>query len=308
MNEIPAYPTLKQSFSAVGIVIAGMILFTPVVVVLSPITGKGTAMLVYYVLAIGIPYFIINEIRKKKTLSGGHNFYISDRRVLPFIAVVTLALIYGVVAPISSLIPMSDWFKKIVLEMSRENELPDFLMLVVAAPILEELIFRGIILDGLLKKYTPATAILLSSFLFGFVHLNPWQFVTAFVLGIFMGWVYNKTGSLSLTIFIHAIANLNAFVARSFIDINMQTLDESLIEMYGGTIPAILILCGSLALATAGISYLAAKFKFDNDQNQYPANEGGAGLSPHQPVDDVVISSEDPLPKISDSAGHQSGQ
>ena len=42
---------------------------------------------------------------------------------------------------------------------------------------------------------------------FGFFHLNPWQFIPAFALGLFMGWVYYRTRSLMTTIFIHFVAN-----------------------------------------------------------------------------------------------------
>lgn len=46
--------------------------------------------------------------------------------------------------------------------------------MVIAAPVLEELIFRGMMLEGLLKKYSPVTSIIISSILFGVAHLNPW--------------------------------------------------------------------------------------------------------------------------------------
>src|SRR5690606_30966839 len=83
--------------------------------------------------------------------------------------------------------------------------------IVIAAPILEEVIMRGIILDGLLKRYSPVRSILFSSFLFGLLHLNPWQMVSAMVIGIFAGWVYYRTRSLALPILIHATNNLSAF-------------------------------------------------------------------------------------------------
>ena len=78
---------------------------------------------------------------------------------------------------------------------------------VVAAPVLEELLLRGIILDGLLKIYSPKKAIIWSALFFGFFHLNPWQFIPAFALGLFMGWIYYRTRSLMTTIFIHFVAN-----------------------------------------------------------------------------------------------------
>ncbi|MFA9290581.1 MAG: lysostaphin resistance A-like protein, partial [Solirubrobacteraceae bacterium] len=57
----------------------------------------------------------------------------------------------------------------------------------VFAPIFEEILFRGIILKGLLNnRKKPIFAIIFTSLLFGLVHGNPWQFIGAFTLGIIM--------------------------------------------------------------------------------------------------------------------------
>ena len=80
-------------------------------------------------------------------------------------------------------------------------------LLVVIAPITEETLFRGIILRGLLSRYRPATAVSLSAFLFGVIHANPWQLLSAFFLGLVFGWFYLRTGSLLLCVLAHAMAN-----------------------------------------------------------------------------------------------------
>jgi len=80
-------------------------------------------------------------------------------------------------------------------------------LLVIIAPITEELLFRGIILRGLLGRYRPAVAVALSAFLFAVIHANPWQLLSAFFLGLVFGWFYLRTGSLLLCILAHAIAN-----------------------------------------------------------------------------------------------------
>ncbi len=38
----------------------------------------------------------------------------------------------------------------------------------------------------------PANAILFSAFIFGIVHLNPWQFIGAFLLGIVLEWFISR--------------------------------------------------------------------------------------------------------------------
>jgi len=171
----------------------------------------------------------------------------------------TIALLFGIISPIGSLIPMPESVKKAFLDFGGQTGIFAFVLMVIAAPILEELIFRGIILDGLLKQYTPVKSILISSLLFGLVHLNPWQFVTGFIIGIFSGWVYYKTRSLTLAVIIHATANLSGFLMRHLIDVE-SSLDDSLLEMYGGSQKLLLAMVGSIVAVTIYIYYLTGEF------------------------------------------------
>lgn len=99
-----------------------------------------------------------------------------------------------------------------------------FIMVCILAPILEELIFRGLILKGMLNtKVNPWIAILLTSFLFGLAHLNPWQFMGAGFIGLILGFVYWRTKSLWLCIFLHFANNFIAFM----IVLNTQDMEET---------------------------------------------------------------------------------
>jgi len=59
----------------------------------------------------------------------------------------------GVTIPIASSIPMPDFVEKMFMEVFGNMGVWSVFTAVIMAPILEELIFRGVILDGLLKKY-----------------------------------------------------------------------------------------------------------------------------------------------------------
>jgi len=93
------------------------------------------------------------------------------------------------------------------LFLSDKNVLSRTWLLVMVAPLTEELLFRGIILRGLLSRHRPAMAVMLSAFLFAAMHLNPWQFVSALFLGFLLGWFYVRTGSLTPCIIGHAFMN-----------------------------------------------------------------------------------------------------
>jgi membrane protease YdiL (CAAX protease family) len=84
----------------------------------------------------------------------------------------------------------------------------------VAAPVLEEVLMRGVLLRGLLRNYQPAVAIGQSALLFGIFHFNPAQSLNAFFMGLLLGWVYYRSRSLWLCIGLHGLYNALTFWAN----------------------------------------------------------------------------------------------
>lgn len=99
--------------------------------------------------------------------------------------------------------PVGNPFEEVAMEMS---PLTSFFLVVLCAPIVEEYIFRKIIIDRSVR-YGEKTAIVLSAFMFALFHGNLNQFVYAFGLGMFLGFIYVKTGRLVYTITLHAAVN-----------------------------------------------------------------------------------------------------
>ena len=98
----------------------------------------------------------------------------------------------------------------------------------VFAPFFEEWLCRGMIMRGLLGRMSPFAAITVSAAFFAVIHLNPWQAIPAFILGLLFGLVYYKTGSLKLTMLMHCVNNTMAAIfsripdfrdAEAFIDV-----------------------------------------------------------------------------------------
>jgi len=87
------------------------------------------------------------------------------------------------------------------------------LRIVIIAPIVEELIFRGVIMAGFSRIYHPVFAIFFSALLFALFHLNPWQFPATFALGLILGWIRIRTGSVLACIAGHAIHNGLVFLS-----------------------------------------------------------------------------------------------
>ncbi len=75
-------------------------------------------------------------------------------------------------------------------------------------PVIEEIVFRRVILSSCLEHTgKPWAAILISAALFGLIHFNPAQSVFAFLIGILFGWVYYRTGSMMPGLIGHVINN-----------------------------------------------------------------------------------------------------
>jgi sodium transport system permease protein len=73
--------------------------------------------------------------------------------------------------------------------------------------VCEELAFRGFLLSGLRRRFRPWTAILLSSFMFALYHMNVFQFLPAFLLGVVLAILAIRTGSVFPGMLFHLIHN-----------------------------------------------------------------------------------------------------
>ena len=94
--------------------------------------------------------------------------------------------------------------------------LTGFLGIGIVGPIMEEIIMRRVILKEMAKATKSMWwGIIISSALFAIIHINPIQIVFAMPAGIFLGWIYCKTGSLLVPICIHIINNTISFVLMS---------------------------------------------------------------------------------------------
>jgi uncharacterized protein len=119
---------------------------------------------------------------------------------------------------VEKLIPAPQWFWELFGRIFESDYgwWGAFLKVVVIAPVIEELIFRGIILHGFRKNYHAATAVIISALLFSLFHLNPWQMPATFLLGLLLGWIMIRTRNILLAIIGHAINNLLVLLTVTF--------------------------------------------------------------------------------------------
>lgn len=261
-KRITSYPGIGQSIGITALNIITAILIIKVQPTVNLLVGKEASLLVCELIIVGIPLAIAYLIRRKLTNNNSFNLRMENIRIIPFIIIGSVVLLIGVASPIGNLIPIPESWEKHFMDFGSQTGIFTFLLLVIAAPILEELLFRGIILDGLLCRYSPLFSIILSSLLFGLSHLNPWSFINGFIIGSFSGWVYFKTRSVLPSVIIHASANLCGFVIRYFIDIN-SLMNDSLDKIFGGTSNLILSVVLSIIIATLCILFLNKEFQIN---------------------------------------------
>lgn len=133
-------------------------------------------------------------------------------RMAVIVSIATMATAF-MADSINTLLPSPpEWFEQ-TMEMLLEGPVWITLLSVsVFAPVFEEFLCRGLVLRGLLQKSGPAMAITVSALFFAILHMNPWQALPAFILGLLFGYVYYKTGSLKLTMLMHCVNNTIAVI------------------------------------------------------------------------------------------------
>lgn len=89
----------------------------------------------------------------------------------------------------------------------------NFIRVCLMAPVVEEILIRGCILNSLQDKYGIAPALLLSTFFFSVLHFNFVQTISALVCGLILGLLYIKTGALVSCILAHSLYNIISYLS-----------------------------------------------------------------------------------------------
>lgn len=128
---------------------------------------------------------------------------------LLWIAGITLLISFGLnnVISMSPLVDMSEAYKKANEDFYASTLLIELVGSAILSPIMEELVFRGIVFGNLKKIMSPIAATIISALLFGIVHFNIVQFVYALLLGIVLAMFMQKTGHMYAAVAGHIVAN-----------------------------------------------------------------------------------------------------
>ncbi|QIX63039.1 CPBP family intramembrane metalloprotease [Hymenobacter sp. BT18] len=227
----PAYPTIKESWAFLGwyllVMLGGgipLLLLCEKVLHLSLASGLVIMTVVGNLALLGIMRWQAGRRWLPIRLRGQEQMWL-------YVALPVLVLAMLLVISLVDLLHLPNWADKTFKDLAKSPILA-FVSLCLMAPILEELLLRGVLLRGLLRNYPgrPWLAIGLSAVVFGLIHINPAQVVATALIGLVLGWLYYRTQSLWLCMAGHALNNLLAFAGMMS---GKELEEKSAVEAFG---------------------------------------------------------------------------
>lgn len=131
-----------------------------------------------------------------------------------------------------------------------------FLYVVLAAPLTEELFYRGMLLRGFVPRYGIARAMVFSSALFALVHVYPVRIPGAMLIGLLLAWLAVRTASIWPGVFAHLLNNGLAYLDMAA---SPDSTPAAALEWLGNW--SFVLLAAGVAVGACGI--LALRRTFD---------------------------------------------
>jgi membrane protease YdiL (CAAX protease family) len=183
--------------------------------------GIGTTLCITIILSAIISYLIywgIFLIRKQK-ITRVCNFKKIKLSYIPASFILGISICF-LNSSFVILLSKIDFFKYQIQKyqiinrwLSETNTVLLVLALVITAPLIEEILFRGMIFNELKQIMPVVSALIIQGLFFGIYHLNIVQFIYCSFLGIMFGLLYNWTQNLWVPVILHFTNNLLAVVA-----------------------------------------------------------------------------------------------
>ena len=160
-----------------------------------------------YILPLPIFLYLMNKLEKQEINSNK----LTIKKFIVYIAISLTLMWVGnliglTITEILGNLIQSEIANPIVETIDSSSVYTNLLLMVIMAPIFEEIIFRKLLIDRTIK-YGKGVSILLSALIFGLFHGNLNQFFYAFLIGGFFAYVYIKTGKIIYTILLHLTVN-----------------------------------------------------------------------------------------------------
>lgn len=162
------------------------------------------------VITMPICYFLMKKDKKRETIINGEISYepLEYKLYIPVIILgITSCIGINNLISVSGLIELFPGFLEVAEAIYGGGILLQIISVAIIVPILEELLFRGIVYKRLRGYMKTEIAIVVSALFFGLFHLNVVQGLYAFIIGLLLAYVYEKYKSIWAPILFHVAAN-----------------------------------------------------------------------------------------------------
>ena len=184
-----------------------------------------TLLIIFITMIIFIPilYKVYKKYKKEKSFKIKNIF-------IPVVLGITISLIYNIsLYNLNNVMHFTNMF-----ELSKLSIIVQIISSGICGPILEELIFRGIVYNKLKTFNKKMTAIILTSIIFGIVHSNIINSIYAFGVGFILIYLYEKYKTLKAPILMHIFLNTTIIlmlplIVKNYIAFNLYLLIMSII-------------------------------------------------------------------------------
>lgn len=172
-------------------------------------------------------------IRKKKVFREASLCKFEANKVLPIILLGIAAAFF--ISCALTLLPLPESLMEAYMESSQgltSGSLPViFISTVIVAPIVEEVVFRGLVLSRLKKAMNVWVAVVISSLLFGLMHAQLLWVIYAFALGMLLAIVAERLNSIGASIILHMAFNLVGVFGENINMGNFQMLIVAVVSL-----------------------------------------------------------------------------
>lgn len=214
------FPAWSDFFMALGVFFASVIVGSIVAMVIMAIRGVGTitpdiTCIVFIIQFLPIIMFL--TFRRRRLGLKINIVKLSFKKINPLLILlgfIMLNIIGIVLEPLLDMFPPENYEQ---VKAMLGTGVWAVVTMVILAPLLEEILFRGLILGSCKERFGSVWALLISATLFAIAHFSaPIQVIYAFVIGLILGYIYIRTHSLITVMIIHALNNAMAYVMEYY--------------------------------------------------------------------------------------------
>mgnify|MGYP002674650639 FL=1 len=173
-----------------------------------------------------IPIYILllmgDEKKRRNSLGIRYTAPGIKRLGVVFVLGMSAAVSVNVIVSLSQIARFSPKYQQVSEVIYSGGLFMEIVSAVIAAPILEELFFRGMIYKRLRDMINVKAAVVISALFFGAFHGNLVQFVYAFIIGLMLAYVYEKFKTIWAPVIFHIGANLISVLITEFMPQSMN--------------------------------------------------------------------------------------